>query len=122
MGGLIFDQLTQGLQDVLTLRQKQHALTATNLANATTPGFKAKVIDFEHALDQAMDPSRAVGRAMASPRIEEIEPDPWRTDDNSVLPERENARLRHNALMYSAVARGLSSRMGLLKYAASDGK
>ncbi len=133
MRGLLFDKLSQGLQDVLTLRQKQHALTATNLANAETPRFKAKVIDFERSLAAAMDhdvglPMQRVHDRHLRPigsdrtRIVELEPTPWAVDGNSVLPEREQARLAHNALMYRAVAQGLSKRMAMIKYAANDGR
>ena len=38
----LFDPVFQGLGQVLDLRQQQQALTATNLANADTPGLKAK--------------------------------------------------------------------------------
>jgi len=54
--------------------------------------------------------------------IQELEPSPWATDDNSVLPEREMARLQENALMYRAVSTGLSKKLALLKFAASDGR
>lgn len=133
MRAVLFDKLTQGLQDVLTLRQQQHALTATNLANSETPGFKAKVLDFERALVGAMDGEaglaltrtqdqhlRGIGTDRA--RIQELDPDPWSTDGNSVLPEREQARLQHNSLMYRATAQGLSRRLAMIKYAANDGR
>lgn len=117
----LFDNLTQGLTDVLTLRQRQHALTATNLANSETPGFKAKAIRFQASLDAVLGSQTGRPLDASQADIEEIEPTPWAVDGNSVSPEREQARLKHNALMYRAVSRGLSSRMAMLKYAANDG-
>jgi flagellar basal-body rod protein FlgB len=133
MSHLLFDSSLNGLQTVLDLRSQQHAMTATNLANADTPGFKAKHIDFEHALADAFDASgrlqmqqthsahMAPGGA-ADPEIVELEPTPWDDDGNSVLAERETARLQENALMFRAVSRGLSKRLAMLKFAASDGR
>ena len=120
MAGMLFDSLTTGLQSVLDLRQQQHALTASNLANAETPGYRAKVIAFDEVLSRAVTGEQPTGQLQ--PRITELEPTPWSVDGNSVLPEREQARLQENALMYRAVAQGLSRRLAMLKYAANDGK
>lgn len=122
MDGFALDRLTQGLQRVLDLRQQQHALTASNLANAETPGFRAKFVDFERALTDALEPSPGPDGTSGTAEIREIEPNPWSADGNSVLPEREQARLQENSLMYRAVAQGLSKRLALMKFAANDGR
>lgn len=129
---MLFDALYGGLQSVLDLRQQQHALTAGNLANANTPGFKAKFLELETALPAAVQ--RTSGLAQAAPleghmvgggqlpaHVVEADPVPWAVDDNSVLMERETARLHENALLYRAVSAGLSRRLAVLKYAANDG-
>ena len=54
MNDFLFDRLHSGLGTVLDLRQAQHSLSATNLANADTPGFKAKVIPFHDVLANAI--------------------------------------------------------------------
>ena len=129
-----FDPLIGGLRTVLDLRLQQHALTASNLANADTPGFKAKVIDFQKVLAEAVhgagelrttDPRHLQpGGADLhdDPPVLEIEPPPWALDGNSVLPERETARLTENSMMYDAVARGLQRKLAMLRYAVSDGR
>jgi flagellar basal-body rod protein FlgB len=124
----MFDPMIRGLQGVLDLRMQQHALTASNLANAETPGFRAKAIDFGEVLGETM--TRAVAASPEAglldgtepPPIEELEPPAWSADGNSVQPERETVRLAENALMYDAVARGLSSKLALMRFAASDGR
>ncbi len=132
MAGM-FDSAIGGLHQVLDLRSQQHALTASNLANADTPGFKAKHLDFENALSDAMDRGDRVGMQRTEqlhmdaggaldPHVVELDPTPWSQDGNSVLPEREMARLQENALMYRAVSSGLSKKLAMLKYAASDGR
>jgi flagellar basal-body rod protein FlgB len=129
-----FDPLIGGLQTVLDLRLQQHALTASNLANADTPGFKAKVIDFQKVLSEAVhgqtelratDPRHLQPGGSDlhhDPPVLELEPPPWSLDGNSVLPERETARLTENAMMYDAVAKGLQRKLAMLRYAVSDGR
>lgn len=125
----LFDPMTDALQRVLDLRSQQHAVTASNLANADTPGFKAKVLEFDETLTAVMARAKQLTQRSGLPVgpmpeavVREVEPTPWTTDDNSVLPEREMARLQQNSLMYRAVVEGLSRRLALLKYAASDGR
>ncbi|MEQ1503687.1 MAG: flagellar basal body rod protein FlgB [Myxococcota bacterium] len=129
-----FDPLIGKLQTVLDLRMAQHALTASNLANADTPGYRAKMVDFSTVLDLVVDQEaspmlRSDPRHVAAggvdptePPILEIDPAPWSLDGNSVLPERETARLQENALMYDAIARGLDHKLDLLRFVVSDGR
>ncbi len=135
MSSVLFDSLYGGLTSVLNLRSQQHSLTATNLANADTPGFKARTMDFENLLGSAVDRGKSLqvqktdvnhlpGRAgdTSNPRVEELEAPPWKEDGNSVYAEREMARLTENSLLFSAVSRGLSTRLKILRFAASNGK
>jgi len=134
VGNFMFDGLHQGLGKVLDLRMSQHTLTATNLANADTPGFKAKFIPFDRVLSEAVDRSphlslrrtntlhsAGLGNDPSDPSVEEIEAQPWVTDGNSVVAEREAVRLKENSMMYTGVSRGLTRRLAMLKFAASDG-
>lgn len=135
MNAFLFDRLHGGLGKVLDLRSAQHAVTASNLANAETPGYRAKYIPFDKMLSEAvgrgdsMEMRRTEARHVvgpgadpSNPEVMEIEPPPWAPDQNSVIPEREVVRLNENSLMYESVSRGLSKRMAMLKYAAADGK
>lgn len=129
-----FDPLVGGLQKVLDLRMAQHSLTASNLANADTPGFKAKVIDFRDLLARAVETEadslqRTDPRHLSAPGMDldhvavtELEAEPWSIDGNSVLAERETARMTENSLMYDAVSRGVDRKLALLAYAMSDGR
>ena len=85
MSDFLFDNLYTGLHNVLDLRSKQHALSATNLANADTPDFKAKFIPFDEVLGDALRVKEGVGMAMtdhrhiagegtlSNPKVDEIE-------------------------------------------------
>jgi len=132
MSGFLFDPMMHGMRSVLDLRSQQHALTAANLANADTPGYKAQVLDFENALVDVMmgadtgmkhTDARHLGpTGPADAELIELEAPAWSTNDNSVLPEREHARMLENSLLYRGVAKGVGRKLALLKYAASDGK
>lgn len=50
---ITFDKLLGDKTDILLLRQKRAELISENIANADTPDFKAKDIDFSTALKQA---------------------------------------------------------------------
>lgn len=135
MSQLFFDGLHRGLGKVLDLRMAQHTMTATNLANADTPGFKAKFIPFDKVLGQAVHEgdgsgmrqthslhSPGLGADVSSPTVDEIEAAPWAADGNSVNAEREAVRLKENATLFSGVSRGLARRLALVKFAASNGE
>ena len=135
MSSFLFDSLHRGLGQVLDLRQAQHGLTASNLANAETPGYRAKVIPFDKILSNVvnnganMQMTQSVQGHVGGPGgdinrvdVTEVEPAPWVTDGNSVDAERESVRLSSNSMMYNAVAQGMSRRMAMLRYAASNGR
>ncbi len=134
MSAYLFDRLHNGLGKVLDLRYAQHGLTAGNIANASTPGYRAKYIPFDRILAQAVGRNRELdlsrtdtrhllgpGADPEMPEVEEIEPAPWQTDGNSVDPDKEVVRLTENSVMYDAVSTGLSQRIAMLRYAANNG-
>ncbi len=51
MSGL-FDKTTNALATSLAMRQLRHNVTSSNIANAETPGYHAKKMDFEGALSE----------------------------------------------------------------------
>ena len=134
MKDLLFDRLHTGLNSVLDLRQKQHSLTTSNIANVDTPFFKARSIRFDELLkdavgtnDEAMKKTdhrhfSGLGGTIEEPEIHEQEPAPWVIDGNSVSLEREMVRLKSNAMMFRTVTKGISKRMGMIRFIASNGK
>jgi flagellar basal-body rod protein FlgB len=119
----LFDGMYDGLEQVLDLRSRQHALTATNLANANTPGFRARELDFDSLLNDVMERAEdedPMGESEIT--VHEIPVSAWSRDGNSVDPEHETAKMSSNTLLYNAVATGTARRLSLLRFAASDGK
>ena len=86
----------------LTLRSQRMGVIASNIANAATPGYKARDIDFNAALDARLASQR--GDVAASPDAALV----WRRptmpslDGNTVELNREQVAFAENAVAYSA--------------------
>ncbi len=98
----------------LALRSERMGVIASNIANAATPGFKARDIDFNVALDARL--ARARGRAAANPGVGLV----WRRptmpamDGNTVELNREQVAFAENAVAYSATLSFVQSRVNTI--------
>jgi flagellar basal-body rod protein FlgB len=132
----IFDKTTDALAASLNFRNLRHNVTASNLANAETPGYKAKVLDFEDALARAIDleglnaqnglegDHLAMGTGAISRAKADIYDNPEgavTNDGNSVDLEREMATMNENSILYRAALQLINKKLGALRYAATDG-
>jgi flagellar basal-body rod protein FlgB len=85
--------------DAAVARQR---VIARNLANAETPGFRARDVRFSKDLGQAL--SQGGLPAVSEIGIETVEKDgPVKSDGNSVDMDRELSDLSGNALAYQAL-------------------
>jgi len=121
----LFDSSVQVLEKSLDLHSMRHAITADNIANAETPGFKARRIDFEQDLQNAVQ-SEAEGLEGAS--IEGIRPKIYQEFDsemgqdlNTVDMDKEMALMSKNDIQYSAATQMISRKFSMLKYAVTEG-
>jgi flagellar basal-body rod protein FlgB len=136
MSGL-FDKTTNALASSLALRQLRNNVTSSNIANAETPGYHAKKMDFENALARALDMDGANGLSTSSPEhfavggvsVAKTRPDIYEdpegqvnNDGNTVDLEKEMSALSENAIMYKSALQLINKKMAALKYAAGDGR
>lgn len=132
----LFDKTTQGLSASLRLRQLRHNVISSNVANAETPNYHAKKLDFEDALGRALDvehmrgvsvthdehfPVGAGGVAGVRPDIYENPEGAINNDGNTVDLEREMTALTENNLLYKSALQLINKKMAALKYAATEG-
>ncbi len=119
MPNVLFDTTTQGLAQVLTLRQRRHEVLASNLANVETPGYRAKELDFGAALKEAFVPPAEEPKPPLEPatRLVEDVDAPARADGNTVDVDMQMAKLSANGGDYVALARILGKRFALLRQA-----
>ena len=97
--------------DVLSARQK---VVASNIANADTPGYKTKDINFQ-AEFQAAD-------AAFAPQPNEVAGLPVKNDGNNVNLDREARMLAENALRFDVASNLMRSQLQTIKEAIHEGK
>lgn len=130
----LFDKTTGALSTALQMRQLQQSVTQSNIANADTPHYHAKKLDFENALASALDqgasPMEATHKdhfvmgAQSKPTAEIYDnPDvAVNNDGNSVDLEKEMTALTENSVMYKAALQLINKKMAAVKYAISEGR
>jgi flagellar basal-body rod protein FlgB len=133
----ISDPTIQALQASLKFRQLRQELIASNIANAETPGYKAKKIDFEEALARALDVDDQLKMNTTDSKhfnvggggFNNLEPDIYEDsngivspDGNNVDRDQEMAEMAENKIMYDASVQLLNKKLGLLKYAVGSGQ
>ncbi len=90
----------------LALREQRLQLLSANIANADTPNYKARDLDFNGALAAALHPASAasgdaIGTAAAGARYVRTSTQPS-LDGNTVDGDRENAVFAQATLEYRA--------------------
>lgn len=115
-------------EDALRLRSRRSEVLASNLANADTPGYKARDFDFNAILRREMQPAVGLatthaghiatdGGLVASSRMDYRVPQQASLDGNTVEVEREQAEFMANSLRYQASLRFLDGKVKGLKMA-----
>lgn len=132
----IFDVTSQALEKSLDYRLQRHNVTSANIANAETPNYHAKVLDFEEALSRAIDleglgathsPHQdhiALGRgSIGRSRVDVYDnPDVNLTNDkNTVDVEKEMANLAENTILYKAAIELINKKLAQTRYAITEG-
>ena len=129
----LFDKTTDALATSLRLRQVRHNVTSANIANAETPNYHAKKVDFEDALARALDIDGsnkmaathgehfAVG-STGNPTADIYEnPDvAMNNDGNTVDLEKEMSALTENSILYKSALQLINKKMAAIKYAIGD--
>lgn len=98
--------------DALALRSQRLALLASNIANASTPGYKARDLDFTKALEMAQDGASADNAAGAT--IGYRVPLQTSMDGNTVELTTEQAMFAENAVQYRTTLSFLNGRINTL--------
>ncbi len=133
----IDDPTIQALSASLKYRQLRQELIASNIANAETPGYKAKKIDFEEALARALDVDDELKMKASDSKhfnvggggFNNLQPEVYEDsngitsmDGNNVDRDQEMADMAENKIMYDASVQLLNKKLGLLKYAVGSGQ
>lgn len=129
----LFDKTTDALATSLAMRQIRHNVTSANIANAETPNYHAKKVDFEAALAQALDGNNSLnatngdhflsgGAAAVEPGIYENPDVSVGNDGNTVDLEKEMSALAENSILYKTALQLINKKMAAMKYAISESR
>ena len=92
-------QLSDQIARYLDLAASQAKLTAANMANIDTPGYRAAGMDFEAEMREAMDGVDR-GRAPRQVRVKSVDGLIARPDGNNVSMDREGLNLAEAQLEF----------------------
>lgn len=132
----LFDKTTRGLATSINMRQLRHNVISSNIANAETPNYHAKKLDFEDSLRRAMDTDGLRGVSMTHPEhvpvgpggVNSLKADIYENpegainnDRNTVDLEKEASALSENTILYKAALELINKKIAALRYAATEG-
>jgi flagellar basal-body rod protein FlgB len=124
----MINRLTDSLNfqaEALVLRSERQRLIASNIANADTPGYVAREMDFATALRQATGQAATPGQlqataaghiqppagARADADLRYATPSQTNLDRNTVDMDRERASFADNSVKYEATLRFINGSM-----------
>ena len=104
----------------LALREKRSEVLASNLANADTPGYKARDLDFQAVLKKSLSTAQPIERTqqghissnneLLSATMMYRNPQQASLDGNTVESHIEQAKYSENAVQYQASLRFINGR------------
>jgi flagellar basal-body rod protein FlgB len=98
----------------MTLLSVRQRLVASNIANADTPGYKTKDIDFQSDFESAL--------AASSPPVIEVEGLKIKNDGNNVSLDREARLLGETNLRFTVASQFVRSEIRAIRNAIDEGK
>jgi len=118
-------ELLEKKLDAVWMRQQ---VIAGNIANAATPGYKSKSLEFESLLDQRLSQTGtsddAIKQALkdVQPVVVRQEGTAAREDGNNVDEDKESVEMARALIEYSYLCNSLSSQINRMKYVVTEGR
>jgi flagellar basal-body rod protein FlgB len=110
----VFETVGANTERYMTLLSVRERLVASNIANADTPGYKTRDIDFQSEFQGALDAS--------SPSIVEVDGLKIKNDGNNVNLDREARLLGETNLRFSVASQLVRGEIKSLKSAIDEGR
>ncbi len=108
------DATTSSLQRYMDLLSARQKLVASNIANADTPGYKTKDVDFQFEFTSLVN-----GQQPQTIEAEGLEEKP---DGNNVSMDREARMLAENAMRFNVASTLVRSQFKQIRDAIDEGK
>jgi flagellar basal-body rod protein FlgB len=132
---LFSDRTPKVIRKSLDFNSQKAAVTAVNIANAETPGYKAVSVKFEELLQAAAKGNSMPLKTTNPKHIEagssslqslkpevEIDQSPGRLDGNNVNLEKEMTSLTETQLAYEAAISAMLKRGGIIRSAITESR
>jgi flagellar basal-body rod protein FlgB len=97
----------------LAVRSQRMGVLASNIANASTPGYKAKDVDFQAALASLETPGGSANAAMDAATLYRVPLQPSQ-DGNTVELATEQTAFAENAVAYQTTLSFLNGRISTI--------
>jgi flagellar basal-body rod protein FlgB len=112
----LFDTTQMGLERAMTGAARRQSALASNIANANTPNYKPRDVDFHTALRAAFASGDRASVASAG-FAETTQNDAMRPDGSGVDVDVESAKMAQNGLEYQALVQVARGRIDILESA-----
>ena len=109
----MLDRLAGQLERYMDLLSARQQLVASNIANADTPGFRTRDINFQEEFESAI---------RSRPNVVEVSGLPVKNDGNSVDLDREARLLAENAMRFQLASNLLRSQIRMVRSAIEEGR
>ena len=113
----LFDQVIDGLGTALRFQEQRQRLINENVANAETPGYRGRRLEFQGALERAFGRDGDDDEPLVTPERDAV----VKIDGNSVDLEREMAELADNSFRIQTMSRLLARKYQSLRRAIEEG-
>ncbi len=110
----MLDGVGSSLENYMSLLSVRERLVASNIANADTPGYKTKDIDFQADFQNALDASSAPVIEVVGLKI--------KNDGNNVSMDRESRMLGETNLRFSIASQLVRNEIKGIRNAIDEGK
>jgi flagellar basal-body rod protein FlgB len=121
--------LVAALRHQMTVAAARQVVAAGNLANASTPGFKARELDFARTLEaqvaaglRTTDPRHLAGAGPTGSATKEVDGLQARRDGNTVQVDRELLEMTRASGEFARAQTALAAKFRLIRYAINEGK
>lgn len=110
----MLDRIGGSLERYMDLLSARQRLVASNIANADTPGYKTRDLDFQSEFRNALEGG--------APRAVEVQDLRVKNDGNNVSVDREARLLAENAVRFNLASTLLRSQIRAMKAAIHEGR
>ncbi len=109
----MLENIGAGIERYMNLLSARQKVVASNIANADTPGYQTKDVDFKSELESQMNGSK--------PNVVEVSGLKNKNDGNNVDMDREARLLAENALRFSVASSLARSELSSIRTAIQEG-